>query len=95
MIIAAIIVLAGVVLAVLANVLVSSSSFDFSQAVALANTFFGWLSSGASFVKSFFIYPELFDILLGSYIAVIAIYEGYKFVMWVVTKIPMLGVSSD
>lgn len=95
MIIAAIIVLAGVVLAVLANILVAPSQFDFSQAVSLANTFFGWLGQGASFVKSFFIAPALFDILLGSYIAVLGIYEGYKFVMWVVTKIPMLSVSSD
>lgn len=95
MILVAILALAGVVLAIIVPIVTQSLGFDFSQAVSLANTFFGWISQGAAFVKSFFIVPELFDILLGSYIAVIALYEGYKFAMWVVTKIPMLGVSSD
>lgn len=93
MIIAAIVVLAGVVLTVLAGVLVSSGSFDLSPALSVASTLFGWISQGAAFVKSFFLVPALFDVLIGSYLAVVAIYEGYKFVMWVATKIPMFGVS--
>lgn len=95
MIIVAILALAGVVLAILVPIVTQSLGFDFSQAVSVAQTYFGWLAQGAAFVKSFFIYPQLFDILVGSYLAVLGIYEGYKFAMWIVTKIPMLGVSSD
>lgn len=93
MIIAAILVLVGVVFAYLGTVLVNSSSFDLSAAVSVANTAFGWISRGAAFVKTFFIVPELFDILVGSYLAVLAIYEAYKFAMWVMQKVPMFGVS--
>lgn len=93
MIIAAILVLVGIVFAYLGSVLVNSSSFDFSAAVSVANIAFGWISRGASFIKTFFIVPELFDILVGSYLAVLSIYEAYKFAMWVMQKVPMFGVS--
>lgn len=95
MIIAAIVVLAGVVLAFLASKLVLASSWDLSQVFFTASTLWYWIRNGAAFVKTFFIVPEVFDVLVGTYIAVLTLYEGYKFAMWLMTKIPMFGVSDN
>lgn len=95
MIIAAIVVLAGVVLAFLASKLVMTDTFDLQQVFFTAAQMWTWVRDGAAFVKTFFIVPQVFDVLVTSYIAVLVLYEGYKFAMWLMTKIPMFGVSDN
>lgn len=55
-------------------------------------TFNGYISSGVGMVK-FFLPFEYCKILLEIILAIIVSIELYKFVMWILRKIPMLGMK--
>lgn len=95
MIIAAILVLLGVVVAVIIPALdgMSATALGVTQVMDYIMYLQNYVVMGAKFVKSFFIVPQIFDVLLGSYVAVVLIYEGYKITMWALQKIPMLSVD--
>lgn len=91
MVIVAIIALSAVVLTALYAVLVGLP--DFPPAVtSLIDQLSIYLGAGCKFVMSFF-YGDVVLVLISTLMAAIAVYEAYKFVMWVVKKIPMFGVS--
>lgn len=91
MIIVAIIALAGVVLALVWAALSNMPPIP-SDLFNTVQTLVQYTSQGAKLLMSF-VYGDVVVALLGILLAFIAIYEGYKFVMWVVKKIPMFGVS--
>lgn len=91
MIIAAIVVLLGIVTAAIMGVL-NTNQVDFWPVMQYLEQFSQVVRTGAAIVKSFFVAPEIFDVLVATYIAVVVIYEGYKLVMWALAKIPMLSV---
>lgn len=91
MIIVAIVALAGVVLAVLYSL--------FQAFPVIPNTFWAtiatmlpYIARGVKFVNGF-IYPEIVWPLAGACIVLHTHYVGVRVVMWIVKKIPMLGVS--
>lgn len=91
MIIVAIVALAGVVLAALYAVLVGFPSFP-PELTSVLDQIVGYMTDGLGFVLSF-TYGEIIMTLLGITVAVTAIIGAYEFIMWVVKKIPMFGVS--
>lgn len=91
MIIVAIIALSGVVLALIAACFVSLPSFP-SGITTLMDWFLNYLRQGAGIFWAF-VLPGPCKAMLSFSLAVIAVYEGYKVVMWVVKKLPMFGVS--
>lgn len=91
MIIVAIVALSGVVLLAVYAVFVGLP--DFPPAVtSMIDQMLPYLSSGAKFLMSF-VYPDVVVPLVSLLVAFYGVYEAYKFVMWVVKKIPMFGVS--
>ena len=91
MIIVAIIALSGVVLLGIYQL--------FNAFPALPNTFWSTINSvlpyvarGVKFINGF-IYPEIVWPLATACLAIHTAYVGYRVYMWVVKKIPMLGVS--
>ena len=91
MIVIAIVALAGVVLAALYAALVGFPTFP-SELTSVLDQIVGYLTDGLGFVLSF-TYGEVIVALLGITIAVTTVISGYEFIMWVVKKIPMFGVS--
>lgn len=91
MILVAILALSGVVLLAIASALGTLPSFP-SSVVSMMNTFILYLQSGIGFIYNF-VHPAAVKAMLGFTVAIIAVYEGYKIVMWVMKKIPMFGVS--
>ena len=62
------------------------------QAVEYIETFFGYLESGAGIVASFTPYGYLLT-LLGVVVGIDVGIKIYHLVMWILKKIPMLGVQ--
>lgn len=91
MILVAILALSGVVLVAVAAALGNLPSYP-TQVVDIMNTFLTYLRSGAGFIMAF-CHPAPVKAMLAFSLGLIAIYEGYKLVMWVMEKIPMFGVS--
>ena len=91
MILVAILALSGVVLLAIASALGALPSYP-DAVVGMMNTFITYLQSGIGFVYNF-VHPAVVKAMLGFTVAIIAVYEGYKIVMWVMKKIPMFGVS--
>lgn len=56
------------------------------------NFMIGYIRQGASIFYTY-CYPEVVRPLVTLTLAAVAIYEGYKLVMWVAKKVPMFGVS--
>lgn len=56
------------------------------------NTFLGYLNDGIGFVSNF-CHMNYVAILFGIFITIEASLMIYKFVMWVIKKIPMLGIK--
>lgn len=92
MIVAAIIVLAGVVIVALINVLSGLPILDMSLLTTIFELVFPFLQRGMQFLNTF-VYVNVVQALLLITVAVEAIVLDYKLVMWVATKIPMFGVS--
>lgn len=91
MVMVAIVALSGVVLAALFAVLVGLP--DFPPAVtSIIDQLTVYLREGTAFLMSF-VYGDVVVTLVGLLLAIVAVYEAYKFVMWVVKKLPMFGVS--
>lgn len=91
MIIVAIVALSAVVLLAIAAVLVGLPSYPAEVSSAM-NLFLDYLRQGVGIFYSF-VYPAPVKTMLAFTVALIALYEGYKLLMWVVKKIPMFGVS--
>ena len=91
MIVLAIVALSGVVIAALVAALGGLPSYP-SEVVDAANLFLTYVRQGVGFVYAW-TYAPVVKAMLAFMVAVIAVYEGYKLVMWVVKKIPMFGVS--
>lgn len=91
MIIVAIIALSGVVLALVWAALSNMPPIP-ADLFNTLETLVQYTTQGAKLLMSF-VYGDVVVALLGILLAFIGIYEGYKFVMWVVKKIPMFGVS--
>lgn len=91
MIIVAIVALSGVVLA-LVWVALSNMPPIPPDLFSTIDTLALYFTQGAKVLMSF-VYGDVVVALLGILLAFIGIYEAYKFVMWVMKKIPMLGVS--
>lgn len=91
MIMVAIVALSGVVLLAIAAAFNALPSFP-TQVLDLMNTFLVYLQSGVGFVMAF-VHPGPVKAMLAFTVAIVAVYEGYKLVMWVMEKIPMFGVS--
>lgn len=91
MIIVAIIALSAVVLTAVYAVFVGLPDFP-ASVTSLIDQMNGYLTAGCRFLMSF-VYGDVVLVLISTMLAFIAVYEGYKFVMWVVKKIPMFGVS--
>lgn len=91
MIIVAIVALSGVVLALVWAALSNMPPIP-PDLFNTLQTLVQYTTQGAKLLMSF-VYGDVVVALLGILLAFIAIYEGYKFVMWVVKKIPMFGVS--
>lgn len=91
MIIIAIIALSGVVLLAIAAALGVLPSYP-TEVVTVGNLFITYLGQGMGVLWNF-VHPAPVRAMLGFTLAVIAVYEGYKLVMWVAQKIPMFGVS--
>lgn len=92
MIAAILIVLAPVVLALLYNVLSSLPAMPTGLISTYLDFFLPYLEAGMKLFNSF-VYPPVSQSLLAITLVVEGIILGYKFVMWVVTKIPLFGVS--
>lgn len=91
MIIAAIIALATVVLGLLYAVLVGFPAFP-TQVDAGILQIIDYISQGSGFIL-WFTYSQGIRAMLRVTLAYEVIVNGYKFVMWVAKKVPMLGVS--
>lgn len=91
MIIVAIIALSAVVLTAVYAVFVGLPDFP-SSVTSLIDQMNGHLVAGCQFLMSF-VYGDVVMVLVSTMLALIGVYEAYKFVMWVVKKIPMFGVS--
>ena len=91
MIILAIVALSLVVITALAAALGTLPSYP-TAVVTYANLFLSYLRSGLGFLYCF-VNPAPVKAMLAFTAAIMAVYEGYKLVMWVVKKIPMFGVS--
>lgn len=91
MILLAIIALSGVVLAVLIGIFVGLPDFPDSVDTYI-NLALQYMQEGAAFAFSFF-YIDVVRVLFGITVTVYGVYTGYKLIMWVIKKIPMLGVQ--
>lgn len=92
MIVVAIIALSGVVLAAIALVIGNGLPSMPDSILVLSAQIVQIVRSGAGLFWSF-VHPAPIKAMLGLTIAAVTLYEGYKLVMWVARKIPMLGVS--
>lgn len=92
MIVAAIIILAGVVISQLVTILTGIPTFNLTMMSDTFTYIFPYLVSGMKFFNSF-VYVSAVQAMLAITVAVEAILIDYKLVMWVATKIPMFGVS--
>ena len=91
MILVAIVALAGVVLAAVYAVFVGLPDFP-ASVTSVIDQITVFLHDGAAFLMSF-VYGDVVLTLVSLLLAFYGVYEAYKFVMWVVKKIPMFGVS--
>lgn len=91
MILVAIIALAGVVLAAVYAVFVGLPDFP-ASVTSVIDQITVYLHDGAAFLMSL-VYGDVVLALVSLLLAFYGVYEAYKFVMWVVKKIPMFGVS--
>lgn len=91
MILVAIIALAGVVLAAVYAVFVGLPDFP-ASVTSVIDQITVYLHDGAAFLMSL-VYGDVVLTLVSLLLAFYGVYEAYKFVMWVVKKIPMFGVS--
>lgn len=91
MILLAIVALSGVVIALVIVALSSLPAMP-SDVFGTLDTLATYFSQGMRFLMSF-VYGDVVVALWGFLLAVIAVYEGYKLVMFIVKKIPMFGVS--
>lgn len=59
------------------------------------DTFLSYAGNAVGFLAFFIPSPvlKLIGVLGGVYLAAYAVYEGYKLVMWVLRKIPALGIQ--
>lgn len=63
-----------------------------SQVTSYVDTLFGYLETGASILSNYTPLTYLLT-LFGIFVAVDAAILIYHFVMWIIRKIPMLGMS--
>lgn len=91
MILVAIVALAGVVLAAVYAVFVGLPDFP-ASVTSVIDQITVYLHDGAAFLMSL-VYGDVVLTLVSLLLAFYGVYEAYKFVMWVVKKIPMFGVS--
>lgn len=91
MIIVAIIALSLVVITAIAAVFVGLPTFP-STVTSMMDMFVSILQQGAGVFWAF-VLPDVVKAEITFTLAIIVIYEAYKLVMWVMTKIPMFGVS--
>lgn len=54
--------------------------------------FIGYVEQGRAFINNFIV-ADLVNVLLGLFIALLLFKVGYKFVMFILRKIPMLGIE--
>lgn len=92
MILVAILALSGVVLAAIAVVFGNGLPSLPASVTSLASQLITYIRAGAGLFWSF-VHPAPVKAMLGLTLAAVAIYEGYKIVMWIVKKLPMFGVS--
>lgn len=91
MIVVAIIALSLVVITAVAAVFVGLPTFP-SSVTGMMSMFTDILGQAAGVFWAF-VLPDVVKAEIAFMLALIAIYEGYKLVMWVMQKIPMFGVS--
>lgn len=91
MIVLAIVALAAVVLTAIYAVFVGLPDFP-ASVTSVIDQISTYLEQGSRLLMSF-VYPEVVVPLVSLLLAFVAVYEGYKFVMWVAKKIPMFGVT--
>lgn len=84
--------LVGIILTPLAAVL-DFAGIDLTAAVSAASSIVPYLATGYSFMKIFI--PTLDACLSLALLCVAAngIYHGYLVVMWILKKLPMVGIS--
>lgn len=93
MILVAIVALSMVVITALIAALGGIPSMP-ATAVTSINLMLSYLQMGVGILFQF-VDPAPVKAMLAITVTVIGIYEGYKLVMWVASKIPMFGVSDD
>lgn len=93
LIVVAIVALALVVLAAIAAVFVAIPPIP-AEVMTLIGMALDYFQQSIGFVLSFF-QPGPVKAMVAVSIVLHLVYEGYKLVMWVATKVPMFGVSSD
>ena len=93
MIIVAIIALSLVVLGAITAVLVNIPPIP-ADVMALISTALGYFNDSIGFVLSFF-QPAPIKAMIAISVTLHLVYDAYRMVMWVATKIPMLGVSDE
>lgn len=91
MILVAIIALSGVVLAALYAVLVGFPSMP-DGVVSGVSLIASYIGQGVGFLYNF-VYEDVVKAMFAAVLVVEGIILAYKFVMWVVRKLPMFGVS--
>ena len=63
-----------------------------SQVGDVFHTLLGYLNDGIGFLSNF-VHMEYIGVLFGIFVGIEAALLVYKFVMWIIKKIPMLGVQ--
>lgn len=91
MIVVAIIAMATLVLIAISAVLVAIPPIP-SEVIQLLNMALDYFRQGIGFVLSF-VQPAPVKAMIAVSISLHLVYDAYRLVMWVASKVPMLGVS--
>lgn len=91
MIVVAILAMATLVLIAISAVLVAIPPIP-SEVITYINMALGYASDSIGFVLSFF-QPAPVKAMVAVSLTLHLIYDAYRLVMWVASKVPMLGVS--
>lgn len=92
MIIAAIIALSGVVLAILIYLIASAPIVTDTTFWTYFNYVMPYIVRGVKFLNGF-VYPAVVWPLFGICVTLRTFWVGYRVVMWILKKIPMLGID--
>lgn len=91
MIVVAILAMATLVLVAISAVLVAIPPIP-AEVITLLQMAVDYFGEGIGFVLSFF-QPAPVKAMIAVSITLHLVYDGYRMVMWVASKVPMLGVS--